>query len=67
MISQLKKFYDLDVMIRDRFVRTFRISVMLADRIDPDGKPVFSYEKVCNHIESRMPSLKGKPYRICLD
>ena len=59
------KYIEVDVMLRDRFVHTFRISTLLAERIDPDGKPVFSAERVQAHIESRMPSLKGQPYNIC--
>ncbi len=55
----------LDVMLRGRFVHTFRISALLADKIDTDGKLIFSVEKIQSHIESRMPSLKGQPYNIC--
>lgn len=59
------KYIAVDVMLRGRFVHTFRISTLLADRIDENGKPVFSAERVLAHIESRMLSLKGQPYNIC--
>ena len=59
------KFINIDVMLRGRFVHTFRISTLLADRIAPDGTPVFSAERIQAHVESRLPSLKGKPYNIC--
>lgn len=61
----MRKYFDIDVMLRGRFVHTFRISVLLADAISPDGKPVFSIDRLEKHIESRMPSFKGKPYNIC--
>lgn len=61
----MRKYFDIDVMLRGRFVHTFRISVLLADAFSPDGKPVFSIDRLEKHIESRMPSLKGQPYNIC--
>lgn len=64
MIKPLKKFFNIDVMIGDKFFHTFRVSILLADRISNNGKPVFSVEKVCKHIESRMPELKQKKYTI---
>ena len=60
----MRKYFDIDVMLRGRLVHTFRISVLLADAISPDGKPVFSIDRLENHIDSRMPSLKGQPYNI---
>lgn len=65
MSRPFRKFIDIDVMLRGRFVHTFRISTLLADKIDPDGKPVFSAKRIEEHIESRLPSLKGQPYNIC--
>ena len=61
----MRKYFDIDVMLRGRFVHTFRISVLLADAISPEGKPVFSIDRLEKHIEARMPSLKGQPYNIC--
>jgi len=63
-MTKLAKYINIDVMIHDRFVHTFRISSLLAERIE-DGKPVFSVERIQRHIESRLPSLKGQPYNIC--
>lgn len=60
-----RKFIDIDVMLRGRFVHTFRISTLLADGIASDGKPIFSPKRLEQHIESRLPSLKGQPYNIC--
>ena len=59
------KYVDIDVMLHDRFVHTFRVSILLADKINTDGKPEFSGERLREHIENRLPSLKGKPYNIC--
>ena len=59
------KFINIDVMLRGRIVHTFRLSALLADRIDDDGKMVFSVARIQSHIEERMPSLKGQPYNIC--
>ena len=64
MNRPFRKFIDMDVMLRGRFVHTFRISTLLADKIDTDGKPVFSAKRIEEHIESRLPSLKGQPYNI---
>ena len=61
----MRKYFDIDVMLRGRFVHTFRTSVLLADKIGPDGTPVFSIDRLEKHIESRLPSLKGQPYNIC--
>lgn len=61
----MRKYFDIDVMLRGRFVHTFRISVLLADKISPDGTPVFSIDRLEKHIESRLPLLKGQPYNIC--
>lgn len=61
----MKKYIDIDVMLRGRFVHTFRVSALVADSISPDGKLNFSAERVMRHIESRMPSLKGQPYNLC--
>lgn len=61
----MRKYFDIDVMLCGRFVHTFRISVLLADKICPDGTPVFSIDRLEKHIESRLPSLKGQPYNIC--
>lgn len=61
----MRKYIDIDVMLRGRFIRTLRIPTLLAEGISADGKPVFSRAAVCSHIESRLPSLKGKPYNIC--
>ena len=61
-----RKYVLADVMCNGRFVHTFRISVLLADKIDSSGNPKFSIERLRNHIESRLPSLKGKPYNIFL-
>lgn len=60
----MRKFVNIDVMLRGRFVHTFRISTLLAECVDPSGLPVFSFERVKAHIESRIPSLKGQPYNI---
>lgn len=65
MSKPFRKFIDLDVMLRGRFVHTFRISILMADRI-VDGLPVFSSTRLRNHIEERLPSLKGQPYNIYL-
>lgn len=34
----MRKFFDIDVMLRGRFVHTFRISVLLADKISSLGR-----------------------------
>lgn len=59
------KYINVDVMLHGRFVHTFRISTLLAEYIDTDGKPVFNADRISEHIESRLPSLKGQPYNIC--
>lgn len=59
------KFINIDVMLRGRFVHTFRLSSLLADKIDNDGKLVFSVTRIQSHIEERLPSFKGQPYNIC--
>ncbi|MDD6868585.1 MAG: hypothetical protein PUE39_03405 [bacterium] len=61
---KIAKYILIDVMLRGRFVHTFRISTLLAERFE-DNKPVFSVNRIAEHIESRMPSLKGQPYNIC--
>lgn len=61
----MRKYYFIDVMLRGRFVHTFRLPVLLADRIGPDGNPAFSLRRIESFIESRLPSLKGQPYNIC--
>lgn len=60
-----RNFIDIDVMLRGQFVHTFRISTLLADSIDSKGIPTFSISTLQEQIESRLPSLKGKPYNIC--
>lgn len=64
-MNKIAKYISLDVMLRGRFVHTFRISTLLAERIGSDGKPVFSVNRIQSHIEERLPSLKGQPYKIC--
>lgn len=59
------KFINIDVMLRGQFVHTFRLSALLADQIDTDGKLVFSVARIQSYIEERLPSLKGQPYNIC--
>lgn len=65
MSRSFTKFIDIDVMLRGKFVHTFRISTLLADGITSDGTPIFSAQQLEKHIESRLPSLKGQPYNIC--
>lgn len=60
----MRKYFDIDVMLRGRFVHTFHIPALMADGITSDGKPIFSPERLEQHIESRLPSLKGQPYNI---
>lgn len=64
-MNKIAKYIFLDVMLHGRFIHTFRISTLLAERISDDGKPVFSVDRIQSHIEERMPSLKGQPYNIC--
>lgn len=64
-MKPFRKFIDIDVMLRGRFVHTFRISALLADSIDSNGIPTFSISTIQELIENRLPSLKGKPYNIC--
>lgn len=64
MSRPFRKFIDIDVMLRGRFVHAFRVSILLADSVTSDGKPVFSTERLKDHLESRLPSLKGQPYDI---
>ena len=59
------RYIFLDVMLRGRFIHTFRISSLLADGVGSDGKLIFSVDRIQSHIEERMPSLKGQPYNIC--
>lgn len=65
MSRPFRKFIDIDVMLRGRFVHTFRISMLLADGTTSDGMPIFSTRQLAEYIESRLPSLKGQPYNIC--
>lgn len=65
MSRPFRKFIDIDVMLRGRFVHTFRISTLLADGIASDGTPIFSAQRLEKHVESCLPSLKGQPYNIC--
>lgn len=58
------KHIDVDVMIGDKFFHTFRVSMLIAEGIADDGKPIVDYERLCRHIEGRMPTLKGKRYKI---
>lgn len=61
----VKKFFDADIMLRGRFVHTMRISILVADKIDIDGTPVFSESRLRQHIVNRLPSLKNEPFTIC--
>lgn len=63
-MTKIAKYIFVDVMLHDRFVHTFIISTLLAERIE-DGKPVFLANRIAEFIESRLPSLKGQPYQIC--
>lgn len=38
--------------------------MLIAEGIADDGKPIVDYERLCRHIERRMPTLKGKKYKI---
>lgn len=58
------KHFDVDVMIGDKFIHTFHVSTLMAEGIADDGKPIVDYERLCRHIEGRMPTLKGKRYKI---
>lgn len=61
----VKKFFDADIMLRGRFVHTMRISILVADKLDHDGTPIFSESRLRQHIVSRLPSLKNEPFTIC--
>lgn len=61
----MRKYIAFDIMLGDKFVHTVRVSTLLADNIDAFGVPSFSLSKIKQHIESRLPSLKGKDYRLC--
>lgn len=64
-MNKIAKYIFIDVMLRGRFVHTFKISTLLAERIESDGTPTFSVNRIQSHIEERMSSLKGQPYNIC--
>lgn len=64
MSRPFRKFIDIDVMLRGRFVHTFRISTLLADGKTLDGMPIFTTRRLKEYIESRLPSLKAQPYNI---
>lgn len=63
----MRKYIEIDIMLGDRFVHTMRVSTLLADSVDAFGLPVFSLTKIKRHVESRLPTLKGKDYRLCLN
>lgn len=61
----MRKYIEFDIMLGDKFIHTMRVSTLLADSVDAFGVPVFSLEKIKRHIESRLPTLKGKNYILC--
>lgn len=61
----MRNYIEFDIMLGERFVHTMRVSILLADSVDALGVPTFSYDKIRLHVESRLPSLKGKNYQLC--
>lgn len=59
------KFISFDIMIGDQFIHTIAVSTLLADSIDRFGRPVFSPRKLSDHVISRLPTLRGKNFRLC--
>lgn len=59
------KFISFDIMIGDQFIHTIAVSTLLADSIDRFGRPDFSPGRLGEHIESRLPTLRGKKYHLC--
>lgn len=55
---------NFDVMLHDRFVCTLRLPLYLAEGYE-NGKYVVSGETLSRFVESKLPTLKGKPYNIC--
>ena len=58
------RYITFDVMLRDRFVCTLRMPVYLADDYE-NGRFIFTAETLSRFVESKRPTLKGKPYNIC--
>lgn len=58
----MRNYIEFDIMLGERFVHTMRVSILLADSVDAFGVPTFSDDKIRLHVESRLPSLKGKNY-----
>lgn len=61
----MRNYIEFDIMLGERFVHTMRVSILLADSVDAFGLPTFSDDKIRRHVESRLPSLKGKNYQLC--
>ena len=63
----MRQYIEIDIILGDSFVHTMRVSTLLADGVDALGLPVFSLAKIKQHVENRLPTLKGKDYRLCLN
>ncbi len=51
-------------MLNDRFVHTFRFPTCMADGYE-NGRYVVFDTTLTRFVESKLPTLKGKPYNIC--
>lgn len=54
-----------DVMLNERFVCTLRMPITIEMVVDYVGDtPVIPEEAFSKYVESKRPSLKGKPFQI---
>lgn len=58
------KCITFDVMLCGRFVCTLHMPLYMADGYE-NGKCVVSHQTLLRFVESKRPTLKGKPYNIC--
>lgn len=63
-MKNFPKYIIVDIMLNGQFLHTMQISTLLADEFD-HGIPVFSVDVLKKHIIGRLPSLKGKDFKVC--
>ena len=56
-------FLTFDVMLRERFICTMKLPMYLADSV-VNGKFLVNEDTVARYVESKLPTLKGKDFKI---
>ena len=63
----MTKKIKFDVMLRDRFVATLRLPITFGIIKGYDGDlPIIESDDIKRYAETKLPKLKGQPYRILL-